>query len=416
METNPQNREKTERLRDFVELMEFLSIPRPNGSRAMQETAERLKNWLEQRGIPYRIHDYRLYPYFFEAIGVWLIISRSILALAYWQRWGWPTTIIALVALLGGTLDVAFGIPLVTWIGSVRGENILIEFESSEPEREVIFSAHYDSKTELLDHRQRYFLLKNLPTGIFLTLALGVLAPLDRALLDAGSPWAVHTYWAGVALSLPLLFLAWTLGLNLSTGRLLPPSSGAVDNGTSCAIILALAENLFHEGGQDQGSAKAKPLSPGPSSNGAGPPTRVTLALFSGEEANMQGSRAYVRSRDWPLPAVVMNLEVMAQNGTYVYWEQDGNSLHLKPTSEPVNQAVALAVRLVTGEPAVPGGPLNSDGGSFLLAGIPSTTLGTYHTQLKDKGFHCTNDNLERVAMERLPEGVTILEKFLSVV
>ena len=46
-----------------------------------------------------------------------------------------------------------------------RAENLVIKFSPPEPKRELILSAHYDSKTELLDHHQRMFFLKNLRLG-----------------------------------------------------------------------------------------------------------------------------------------------------------------------------------------------------------------------------------------------------------
>jgi len=147
---------------DYQALMRILSVPRPNGSPAEAETRRALQDWLEQMGIPHRTHGFRLYPYFFESIGVWLIASRTLLALAVLLRWGWLTLLIALVGLLGGLVDVALGFPLVTFLGGRQGENILIEFDSPDARREIVFSAHYDTKTELLDHRQRMFFLKNI--------------------------------------------------------------------------------------------------------------------------------------------------------------------------------------------------------------------------------------------------------------
>jgi putative aminopeptidase FrvX len=188
--------------------------------------------------------------------------------------------------------------------------------------------------------------------------------------------------------------LAWALGINLLTGRLLPPSQGAVDNGSSCAILLGLAKRLVNAE-VDLGK------------------TRLTLALFCGEEVNMQGSRAYVHGREWPLPAQAVNLEVMAQDGDYVYWEQDGFVLHLEPTSESVNQRVIRAITAVTGKPPRPVGPVISDGYSFLSVGIPAATIGTYDRRWIDTGFHHPTDNLDRVMMSRLEEGVEILLHFL---
>jgi hypothetical protein len=68
----------------------------------------------------------------------------------------------------------------------------------------------------------------------------------------------------------------------------------------------------------------------------------------------------------------------------------------------------------VTGRPAQPAGPINSDGYSFLRAGIPAAVLGTYHSNWVDRGFHLPSDNLERVVMARLPEGVEILAQFVQ--
>lgn len=380
---------------DFAGLMRLLSIPRPAGSPAERRTLQGLQSWLKQRGIAYKLHEFRLFPNFWLGIGLWLIFSRSLLALLIWQRLGWPALAIALLGLLGGLVDVATNIPLVTWFGATRGQNLLVQLGPPAPRQELVLTAHYDTKTELLDHRQRMFFIRSLPFGILLTLALGLLGPLDHYLLASGSPAAAWTYGLGVLLSLPLLFLAWGLGLNLTLGRFRPPSQGAVDNGAACAILLGLAQRV---------QSGALPLKR----------TRLTLALFSGEELNMQGSLAYVQSREWPLPARALNLEVMAQDGEYVLWEQDGFSLKLWPCSDEINQTAAQAVQQVTGVEPRRVGPVNSDGGSFLRVGVPASTLGTYDREQVDRGFHSAKDNLGRVVIERLPEAVEILSTFVA--
>ena len=381
---------------DCHELMTILSVPRPNGSAALQRTCRALQEWLSQRGIPYRLHTFRLYPYFFEAIGVWIILSRTLLALAIWLRWGWPTWLVAILGVIGGTLDVALNLPIVTWPCARRGENILIEFDPpAGASQEIVFSAHYDSKTELLDHFQRMFFVLRLRFGIVLTLLLGLLGLAEGALRIQSPTYANIVFGLGVALTLPMLFLAFGLGLNLSTGRLLQPSQGAVDDGAACAILLGLADVLA--------KGEVTPQR-----------TRVTLALFTGEEVNMQGSRAYTRDREWPLPAVALNLEVMAQDGGYIFWEQDGNAFGLTPASPEVSAAIADAVKQITGQPARPAGPVNSDGFSFISAGIPTGVLGTFDSRLKETGFHRPTDNLSRVVISRLPEGVEILSRFVE--
>ena len=68
----------------------------------------------------------------------------------------------------------------------------------------------------------------------------------------------------------------------------------------------------------------------------------------------------------------------------------------------------------MTGAGARPVGPVNSDGYSFLRVGVPATTIGTYDTQLVDRGFHGPQDNLARVVMARLPQGVEILSQIVE--
>jgi hypothetical protein len=126
-------------------------------------------------------------PFFFECIGIWLILSRTLLAAAVFMRWGWACLVIALVGLAGGLFDVAFNLPVISWIGARKAENLILPFEAPQPSQEIILSAHYDSKTELLDHRQRMFFLKNLRTGIVLTILLGFSGAV-QPLVSARSP------------------------------------------------------------------------------------------------------------------------------------------------------------------------------------------------------------------------------------
>ena len=378
---------------DYHELMSFLSVPRPNGSLAERETGRALKEWLIRQAIPYRVQTFQRYPYFFECIGGWLILSRTLLAVAVWQRWGWLTLLIAFLGLLGGTLDVAANLHLVTWPGARRAENILIEFEPKNPKQEIIICAHYDTKTEVLDHHTRMFFLRQLKFGIGLTALLGFWGPLQAVL--ANLAWSEVVFGVGVALTVPMLLLAWGFGLHLSLGRLLEPSKGAVDNGAACAIILGLAEQL---------AADIIPMDR----------QKITLALFTGEEVNMQGSRAYVSQRQWQLPTAALNLEAMAQDGETIYFESDGTVFRLLPTAKNLNQAIAAATEQVTGHSPQPYGPVTSDGGSFLAAGIPATTIATVDNRLGVTGFHSPADNLDRVVFERLTQWVEILKVFLG--
>ena len=140
----------------------------------------------------------------------------------------------------------------------------------------------------------------------------------------------------------------------------------------------------------------------------------MTLAFFTGEEANLQGSRAYVRSRDWRLPVVAVNLELLGQDGDYVTWERDAMGFRPLSTAAGVNAALAAAVQEVTGHLPQPAGSINSDGASFLARGIPTAVLGTCDRELGLGGMHRPSDALGRVITARLPEAVEILARFVQ--
>jgi Zn-dependent M28 family amino/carboxypeptidase len=226
-------------------------------------------------------------------------------------------------------------------------------------------------------------------------LLLGVMGLVDWLWLARTLTWADIVFWVQIGFGLVVLFLAWGLGLNLTLGRFVTPSQGAVDNGTACAILLDMVDRLASREIWLQR-------------------TRVTIALFAGEEVGMQGSRAYVQSRDWPLPTIAINLEIMAQDGDYVIWEHESNVLQRIPTTPELNEVISAAVIAVTGKSPQLIELVNSDAFSFLSAGIRTAVLGTYHSQMEGGGLHRPTDNIERVVMARLPEGVQVLTRVLQ--
>jgi hypothetical protein len=68
----------------------------------------------------------------------------------------------------------------------------------------------------------------------------------------------------------------------------------------------------------------------------------------------------------------------------------------------------------VTGDSPRPIPSLMSDGFSFLSAGIPTTVLGTYHSHMEGGALHRPTDNLARVVMPRLREGVEVIVLILE--
>lgn len=393
----------TETLRD---LLSILSIPRPNGSRTLRQTAGEVRAWLEEKGIPVQAHRFVLHPYFMELLGLWMALTGLLLPVAALGRWGWGGLILAVLALAVPLLEVRLLCPTVTALVRQAAENLVVSFASPpsvppagrgevEGGQEVILCAHLDSKTELLDHIQRARLLQLGVPAMGLALVSGALIA-GEALLPAGTGAQV-VHWLALLTALPVAAYGLGMGTNLIGGRLSRhPSTGTVDNGTAVAILLALARRL-HQGEVRLGR------------------TSVTILFTVGEEAQLQGALAYVRDRaDWSVPASVFNLEVMGQDGGYVVWEHEGTAMRKLPSDPTLVRRLERAVEAVTGERPVRASLISSDAFAFLRGGIPAATLGSFDLDLGGRGFHSALDNLDRVDPARLVEAVDILSHLLA--
>ncbi len=378
----------------ILSAMPLLSTPRPNGSRALAQTVESVQSWLEGQGIPVQAHRFTLRPYLMELLGLWLAFTGVLLPVAALGHWGWAGLALALLAVGIPLLEVRFLRPTFTALIRRPARNLVAHFAAPQPRREVIFCAHLDSKTELLDHAQRDGLLRLGTPAMGLALAGGMLMAAEGLLPEGVARLTI--YWLAVLATLPAAAYGLGMGANLTGGRFSRnPSPGAVDNGAAVIVLLALIQRL-HRGD----------LSPGH--------TAVTLLFTVGEEAQMQGALSYVRDRKaWPLPACAVNLEVVAQNGGYLLWEHDGTAMQKMATDPDLNRVLAATVQAVAGEQPTRVPRISSDALAFLRQGIPAATLGSFDAELGGRGFHSNLDNPGRIDPERLAETVDVLGRFL---
>lgn len=316
---------------------------------------------------------------------MWVTTSQLLLVLAIWQRWGWGISLVGTISLVVIWLEIN-GRYTITRLICTDGHNIILPFPAvAQPHQQVILSAHYDSKTELLDHQNRKVFVTYMPLGLLVIVGLSV-----YGIFQATAPPQVQT----AVLITAILHWGMMTGLSLNSllGRFAQPTLGVVDNGGSCAVLLRLAQQF---------PTLQK--------------TDVTIALFVGEEIWMQGSRAFVADHDFALPTVALNLEGMGQNGRYYLTAKIG--LHLLqelPTDSVLNAQVSAIVEAVSGEPAVVSAEaMMTDTFPFLNRGIPGTTLGTFDKELQLSGLHRPTDNLSRIHEDKLVEAVEILQRFL---
>ena len=379
----------------IIVLPEFLSVPRPNGSRALERTVGEVEARLEGLGIPVQSHHFTLRPYSMELLGLWLLLGGLLLPLAALLRWGWVGLALALLTVAVPLLEVRFLQPTVTALARRPARNLVACFSPARPRQELILCAHLDSKTELLDHDQRRGLVRLSLPAIVLVLISGILITLERS-LPAGTARQV-VYWLAFLSALPGTAYGLGMGANLVGGRFSrSPSSGAVDDGAAVAVLLELADRL------QRGALSLDA-------------TAVTLLLTVGEEAQMQGALAYVddvQAQDpagASLPTFAINLEVLGQNGGYLLWGRDGTAMISLPNDAALNAALERAVEAVTGEPPLRAPQLNSDAFAFLRAGIPAATLGGYDHDLGGRGLHSVLDSTGRVDPARLVEATDLL-------
>jgi len=236
--------------------------------------------------------------------------------------------------------------------------------------QEVWLGAHYDSKTEGLDHRQRA------AAWAGATVLVGLAAAFGRARPRAGR-------WCGAA---GFAVAAATAG----AGRLArSPSHGIIDNATGVALITEIAADLH-----------AQPLAH----------TRVRCVFWAAEELGAQGSRAFVRHAA-VRPQAAVNLEgIGAGPGLGVpRWEWTGRSwagpdAALRQQFQPDGAPAVVDLAL----------PVVTDCGALRRAGIPALTLlGLGPGGQAPHGLHTSHDRRQAVDPAGLRNTREVLWKWL---
>ncbi len=240
--------------------------------------------------------------------------------------------------------------------------------------REILLTAHYDSKTEPLVHLGRAVLFA-------FTGAVFILATLLA--------WRRRGPRRRAAVLAALALLA--AGAQLAAGRfLLERSHGIVDDAAACALLVDLAAEL-----------QAHPLAH----------TQVRCVWFAGEEAGAQGSAAMapsLRAR----ASTFVNLEGIGAGPELAYaaLEVDGRRLH-RASPEMVaalascHDATLRRLRL----------PLLTDAGRLRRAGLAGLTLLTLPRGTSViTGLHSKNDRLARLDTAGYDKTLRLLQTYLA--
>jgi hypothetical protein len=194
--------------------------------------------------------------------------------------------------------------------------------------REILLGAHYDSKTELFDHRGRA--LAYVAAALVL---VGVMATRRFAVLGAA------------ALALAALTAA---GGRFSGAR----SHGIVDDAGAVALLVEIAADVH-----------ASPLAT----------TRLRCVWWADEEIGAQGSAAWVRQAQLDaVPRVALNLECIGGGPHLGYAAREWTRTGWRRADAAVVHALQAAAG---GELRAIAAPVFTDAGPLARAGIPAVTL-----------------------------------------
>ena len=377
-------------------LAKLAETPRENGTAALHETARFLFDTLERTGLDVSLVGFTAQPFTLRLAGV--IALAGGLLYWRWMRAGRPGAAFAVAAAAPLLLlaQLEWQIPVFGWIGAEPQDHVLARRPALASEQRLIFAAHYDTKTDALDHVERAPVdLLALP--VIPLMLVGALAAMraahapDRsrglARLASFAAWAGAVY--GVA-----TFTA------LSAGAFLPARSpGALDDGGSCAVLVRFAEAL----------AARTPLAR----------TDVEVLLLSAEEVGVQGSWAYAAQRFGAppeIPTFVVNLEGIGASAELAVLGSERFTLRSFPPDARLVGLLDERHRMLRARPlARTGFGGATDARSFLAHGIPAATLVSREPGRElMRGLHSALDSRSRLDEAALDASVLFLLDLVS--
>ncbi|HSV97561.1 MAG TPA: M20/M25/M40 family metallo-hydrolase [Spirochaetota bacterium] len=385
---------------DMYKVLETIAVPRPNHSDALEKTSAYIQGLLASWDIPFTVQEFVLRPYQQLLVGYACFFLSLLVILFVVRRKPLPILIAAIG--IGALLFMEFEyfIPLVSPLITKTGQNIIVSFPAADAVRELVFAAHYDSKTDFFDHIERAKLYRFIPIAGVLGMLMSLWVLLRKKFASLGKPalsiatvflaGALSVYWGLVALGFG--------GYIFLSGQ----SCGAVDDGGSVVTLLALAKDI-KEGRVKTGKSA------------------VTIVFFAGEEVGPQGSRHFVKkyfgedAAKRTVPASLVNLELVGQNGNMLYWRKNGIFLSFLATDAGLRERLDAAWKGVSGKTMDAAGHITDDALHFLRAGVPAITVG--HTGLPglgEGGFHDVTDCMDRVNTDNLYLMRTTLAKYIE--
>jgi hypothetical protein len=282
-------------------------------------------------------------------------------------------------------------VPLLGWIGAQEQVHVESTVKARESAQRLIFAAHLDSKTDLLDHVERAPAeLLALPVALLMIIAAAIALWRSRR----QTPLLVRSRLTSIA---AVLAVANGLALfaSLSAGAFVSERShGALDDGAACAVLVRLAQQLTVD-----------------------PPakTDVTILILSGEEIGVYGSWVYAKTY-FPTPpdhsTAVINLEFIGATADMGVYAREASSLR---SFAPDTKLLDLLDDVHERRRAKPlyrfPYPVGTDGRSFLAHGVRAATIfNDLPGHALPRGMHSAADRRELVDVGALDAALDYLQ------
>lgn len=364
--------------------------PRENGTEDLQQAALQLAELLRRAGLDPQLLAYTAQPYRLRAVGLLALGGALLYAALMWRRRAAPALACAIVLPLAILAELDFYVPIVGWVGAQQQVHVEATLKAPQATQHLIFAAHFDSKTDLLDHVERAPAeLLGFPVALLMIIAAATALWRDRRTVEPRRS----------RLSTAAAILAVVNGLalfaSISAGALVPQRShGALDDGAACAVVVRLAQRL-----------SAAPLAR----------TDVTFLLLSGEEIGVHGSWVYAEekfARPPQQPTAVINLEFLGATADMGVFDRETFALRRFAPDPALLGLLDDAYRQRTGAPLYRFGyAAATDGRSFLAHGVRAATL---YNDLPGHAFprhlHTAADRRDRIDLKALDAALDYLQ------
>jgi len=365
------------------------STPRENGTSALAETAIALTALLERLGIPSELIAYVAHPYRLRIAGALALLAGLTYAVALFRRRALLALAVAVLTPALLLLELDAYVPVFGWPGAQVQHHVEGVITPDVFDQHIIVAAHYDSKTDLLDHVIRAPIeILGLPIALWMVAAALVSwrhrRERQRRLRRFERGAAVVAALYGV-----FSFIALTGGAFASTR-----SPGTLDNGAATAVMVRLGERLI-----------------------AAPParTKVSLLFLSGEEIGVQGSWAYAQSRFATPPTVktaVVNLEFLGAATDFGVFKGETFTTRRYDPDARLVEVFDSVHRAHQGKPLwVTWYSAATDARSFMAHGVPAMTLlNALPGHALPRGMHSPGDDRSRIVVGGLDAALALLE------